>query len=165
MSKNIFSIIILSLLCAFLLYAEDTKEIKFKELPANVQNAALKHVQKENITEVELIIEEDTIKYEIESKENGISKEITIAKDGNILEIEQEIAFSKLPIEAQSEIKEAYPNIEIEEIEAVKLFYYEVEGVVNGKTVEFKVFATGEIEIEVNDDDDDDEDDHNEDDN
>ena len=156
MSKNIFSIIMLCLLSALSVYAEDTKKIKFKELPADVQNAVLKHVQKETIKKVELITEKDAVMYEIESKENGLSKDITIAKDGHVMEIEQELTFPGLPIEAQRKIKEAYPNIEIEEVEEVKLFYYEVGGVVNGKTVELKVLATGKIQIESDDDDDDD---------
>lgn len=158
MSKNILSIIMLCLLSALSVHAEDGKRIKFKELPADVQNAALKHVRKETIKKVELIAEKDAVMYEIESKENGIGKDITITQDGHVMEIEQEVAFSGLPIAAQRKIREAYPNIEIEEVEEVKLFYYEVEGVVNGKTVEFNVLATGKIEFESDDDEDDDDD-------
>ena len=52
-----------------------------------------------------------------------------------------------------------YPGAEIKVVEAVQVFFYEVEIIHNGKKSEIKVYATGDIEDEDDEDDDDEDDD------
>ncbi len=148
MKKSILLILCLVLLFALPSYAEKSTIIQFKDLPIAVQDTALKHVSSNDITKIERIKEEETIKYEIESSHQGVTKDITVAGNGALLETEQGVSFSQLPKEAQHQINKDYPGIKINELESATLHYYDVQGVVHGKVVEFRVFATGDIEDE-----------------
>ncbi|PCJ43228.1 MAG: hypothetical protein COA81_04070 [Alphaproteobacteria bacterium] len=130
------------------LHAEETKVIKFGGMPAIVQQSVLLHTKKKNIIKVELIRDEGVIKYEIETINKAVGMDITFARNGEILEIEKVISFAALPEDSRAEIKKDYPGIKIQEIESVQKFYYDVEGTVDGKEIQFKVMATGDIEGE-----------------
>lgn len=138
-------------LISFNVYAEDAKEIQFNQLPPVVQKSVLTEVDQKKITKVERIHDEEAIKYEIESSSKGINKDITLAKNGDILEIEQGSSLSKLSPSALAAIEHDYPNLKIDEIESVQQFYTAVEGTVDGKKVIFRVLATGDIEDEKSD--------------
>lgn len=130
------------------LYAEQSNEIPFNQLPEIVQTSALKHVQRTHINKVEVIQDKGITQYEIESKTGGISKDITFAANGMVMEIEQAMPFAQLPIAAQQAVKKEHPNIKITEVERVQEFYFDVEGETNGQSLELKVFASGSIEDE-----------------
>ena len=136
-----------SLLTAFA-QAEEEKVITFKALPTQVQQAVLKYTKEANIKKVEHIQDEDVIKYEIESMTDGRGMDITFAENGEILEVEKTMALSNLPAAARAEIKKDYPTMIIQNVESVQRFYYDVEGTVDGKKIQFKVLATGDIEDE-----------------
>ncbi len=129
-----------------LLYAEESKTVSFDNLPKAVQASALKHLMQSSITKVEAIEDDGITQYEIESMNDGVSKDITFAGNGFVLEIEQGMAFSQLPAAAQQAVKKEYPAIKITEVESVQEFYFDVEGEVDGKPLEFKVLASGDIE-------------------
>jgi len=62
------------------------------------------------------------------------------------MEIEQGMQFAQLPLAAQNAIKKDYPKIKITEVESVQEFYFDVDGNnVDGKSVEVKVLASGDI--------------------
>ncbi|WP_340121363.1 PepSY-like domain-containing protein [Methylobacter svalbardensis] len=126
-------------------YAEETREITFEKLPEVVQSSALKHQVRSSITKVEAIQDKGITKYEIESKNDGISKDITFAANGLVMEIEQGMQFAQLPLAAQNAIKKGYPEIKITEVESIQEFFFDVEGDVKGKSVEVKVLASGDI--------------------
>ncbi|MBL4908528.1 MAG: hypothetical protein JKX78_00650 [Alteromonadaceae bacterium] len=153
MKKNTITVLLLSGMAVLSvnIYAENTKEIQFNQLPPMVQKSVLKEVTLNKITKVERIYDEEAVKYEIESSTNGINKDITLAKNGDILEIEQGSDLNKLSISALAAIKHDYPKLKIDEIESVQQFYTVVEGTVNGKKVAFKVLATGDIEDDESD--------------
>ncbi|MBL1320724.1 MAG: hypothetical protein COA63_006635 [Methylophaga sp.] len=146
MSKKVFISAIVTLFCSATLHAEQTKEISFGQLPKIVQSSALKHIVQTGIKKVEVIQDEGITKYEIESKTDGIIKDISFATNGMVLEIEQSMQFTQLPIVAQQAVKKEYPNIKITEVESVQEFYFDVEGDDTGKLLELKVFASGDIE-------------------
>lgn len=130
------------------LHAEAIKVIKFGGMPAIVQQSVLLHTKKKNIIKVELIRDEGVIKYEIETINKAVGMDITFARNGEILEIEKVIPLAALPEDSLAEIKKDYPGIKVQNIEFVQKFYYDVEGTVDGKAVQFKVMATGDIEGE-----------------
>ncbi len=130
-------------------FAEDVKEIKFKSLPLIVQQRILQQTAVTSIQKVELIFDEGTTKYEVESNNNGLQKDITVAENGDIIEIEQSTTLNKLSQKAQAAIKKDYPDLKIDEIESAQSFYTAIEGTAQGKKVIFKVFATGDIEDRV----------------
>ncbi len=150
MKKNTIATLLLSGLSILShnVFAENVKEIQFNQLPPTVQKSALKKMALNNITKVERIYDEEAIKFEIESKSNGINKDITLAKNGEIVEIEQSSDLDKLSTSALAAMRDDYPNLKIVEIESVQEFYTAVEGIVNGKKVAFKILATGDIEDE-----------------
>ena len=146
MKKLSIFISIISIIFCLTLYAAEERIVNFRILPAAVQETVLEYVNRNDITKVELIKDEGVTKYEIESVTNGKTLDITVAENGILLEIEKGISFSELPLEAQREINKDYPTIKTSEIESVNLFYYDVEGQVDGKTVKFKVLPSGDIE-------------------
>jgi len=135
------------------LHAEEDKVIKFTELPAIVQQSVLLHTKRANIKKVELIHAEGVIKYEIETINKTANMDITFARNGEMLELEKAIPASSLPADALAAIRKDYPGINIQELETVQSFYYDVEGAVGGQPVHFKVLATGDIEDEPNEND------------
>ena len=130
-------------------FAEDEKTIEFKSLPAIVQQRILQQITVTSIQKVALILDEGATKYEVESNKNGLQKDITVAENGDIIEIEQSTSLSKLSQKAQAAIKKDYPDLKIAEIESAQSFYTAIEGTAQGKKVVFKVFATGDIEDNV----------------
>jgi len=146
------SVIMTTIGCFILLttyaQAEDEKIIPFNALPHQIQQAVLKYTKEANIKKIELIQDEGVIKYEIESMENGLGMGITFAENGGILEVEKSMALFSLPAAALAEIKKDYPTIKIQNVESVQSYYYEVEGTMDGKKVQIKVLATGDIEDE-----------------
>ena len=134
--------------CSSIVYAEETSETTFEKLPETVQKSALKHLVRSSITKVEAIKDEGITKYEIESKNDGIGKDITFADNGSVMEIEQTLKFEELPSAAQNAIKRDYPKLNITKLENVQEFYFDVEGDEKGKSVEFKVLASGDIKDE-----------------
>jgi len=135
--------------CAFFTIESQAKEekiIQFNALPVVVQQSVLRYIKTDDIKKVELISDEGTVQYEIESLLNGTSMDISLAQNGMVLELENGSSFSELPAEAQAEVKKDYPDIKIDEVEFVQKFYYGIEGVSGGKKVQFKVLATGDIE-------------------
>ncbi len=149
---KIFPLLTVGIFALFpaLLHAEEVKIIKFNELPATVQQSVLLYTKRDDIKKIELIHDENVIKYEVETSDKGVGFDISLAQDGKILELEKVIALTSLPAVALVEIKKDYPKIKIQNIEAVQEFYYNVEGIVDGKNIEFKVLATGDIEDETN---------------
>lgn len=146
MYKKLLITTFVSLTFSAAVYAEETREITFEKLPGVVQASALKHLVRSSITKIEAIQDEGITKYEIESKNDGISKDITFAANGLVMEIEQGMQFAQLPLAAQNAIKKAYPKIKITEVESVQEFYFDVDGNnVDGKSVEVKVLASGDI--------------------
>ena len=150
MKKNTITALLLSgmTILSYNVFAENVKEIQFNQLPPIVQKSVLKEVTLNKVTKVERIYEEEAVKYEIESSTNGINKDITLAKNGDIIEIEQGSDLNKLSTSALAAMRHDYPNLKIDEIESVQQFYTAVEGTVNGKKVAFIILATGDIEDE-----------------
>ncbi len=132
------------------LYAEDEEVIQFAQAPVVVQRSILQQVALEHIKKIERISDEGNTKYEVESVAEGVSRDISFAENGQLLEIETGTSLEALPASAKTAITNEFPSINIHEIESVQLFYYEVEGQVDGKTVKFRVLATGDIEDSEN---------------
>lgn len=146
--NNLLKSIIISLSLSTAVYAEESTAITFNDLPLTVQSSALKHLLRSSITRVELIKDNGFTEYEIESKNKGINKDVSFAANGMVLEIEQSLSFSQLPDAVQKAINSKYPNIKIKSLEKVQEFSFDVEGAVDGKPIEIKILASGDIKDE-----------------
>jgi len=148
MNVTLKSILLLSVGFSLNAVAEQATDITFKQVPSAVQTAILKQVKKADITRIERITDEGVIKYEFESSHHHISKDLTLAENGAVMEIEQSSSIKQLSPQAKMAIKHDYPNLTITEIETTQEFYTAIEGKVNGKKVAFKIQASGDIEDE-----------------
>ena len=127
---------------------EIERKIDLAEAPEAVREIILKSVGNNPIKEVEVEIEDGVAKYEVEYMVNGVEHGVECSATGEILELEHVIDVKSLPAAALRAINEKYPGAAIKEVEAVQVFFYEVEFLHNGKKREIKVFATGDIEDE-----------------
>jgi len=140
--KNVTKIatFLLSITCATSLWAEE-KEVKFADLPANVQKAAKAIMKDGKVDEVEIEKKKGKTRYEIEFTKG--EKEVSIKLDdkGNLLETETEIELKEAPKPVQEAIKkEMGEKGELEELE---------KEVKKGKTVYKVEIEIGEKEIKL----------------
>lgn len=127
------------------------KEIDYKELPEVVKTKLSELVKELNITTVEQIEESGKIWYEVEGHKDGMSIDITISDLGLLMELEEEIELTKLPLQIKEELQAQYPGINISEVENVTQLFYEIEAKVKGTPVKIKIYPNKlikEIEIE-----------------
>lgn len=125
---------------------EQVFEITFADAPRSVRDTFEDRTDGAKPTKVERIVDEDVTKYEVEYARRGGTASITMSDLGKIIEIETPVAIDHLPAAVRAEIMKDYPGATIEAAEAVQLFYYEMDVVVDGKTVEVVALATGDIE-------------------
>ncbi len=146
-------------------WAEEN-EMSKEQLPAPVLAAAMKACPGGAIDEIEKEMEEGAVVYEIEMTVDGKGCELTIAPDGTVLEIEQEIAPEKLPKKVKATLKK-FEGATVEKAESEQEngeVSYEVIIVMDGQRIELEITEKGKItELEVkgkkHDDDDEDDDD------
>lgn len=122
--------------------------MQLKDAPAPVQQTV--KTETANATFVGLTKEKENGKtvYEIETKSNGLSRDLTVAADGSVISVEQEVALDSIPQPAQDTIRKKAAGAKIAKVEKVtegsKTFY---EAVIAGKLKksEVKVLADGKI--------------------
>jgi len=143
-------IFILTLLGIMLLYGDESgKEISYKELPEIVKTKLSEITKDLNVTTIEQIEEGGKVWYEIEGQKDGMSLDITISDLGLLIELEEEIELTKLPLKFKEELQARYPGINITEIENVTQLLYEIEAEIKGSPVKIKIYPNGIIEDEV----------------
>jgi uncharacterized membrane protein YkoI len=125
---------------------EQVFEITFADAPRSVRDTFEDRTDGAKPTKVERIVDEDVTKYEVEYARHGDTASMTMSDKGEVLEMETPVAIDRLPAAVRAEIMKDYPGATIEAAEAVQLFYYEMDVVVDGKTVEVVALATGDIE-------------------
>jgi len=97
--RNFFIITMLAL--GFLVAASEShakeKQLKKSDLPPAVQTTADKQSQGAKVFGYASEMEEGKLRYEVQLMVNGRSRDVTIAPDGAVLEIEQQVDLSELP--------------------------------------------------------------------
>ena len=101
---------------------------------------------------------ESLVLYEVELEQSGKKMEVTVAADGLIVEIENDVARSDLPAPVAAALTKLAGNGKIKEIEKEKTHailklvkldtpkvVYEVELVQDGKDVEVKIDQNGKV--------------------
>ena len=123
------------------------KQIKRSELPPAVESrvaaesagAVIKGFSEEN--------EKGQMHYEMELTVNGKSKDVTMDKAGNVLEVEQEVVLDELPPAEQAGLKGQAGSGKIVKVESLtkhdKLVAYEADVVRNGQRSEIQVGPDG----------------------
>lgn len=111
------------------------KKIKREELPPAVEKTVSEQSQGATIKGFSTEVEKGKRLYEIELWVNGHGKDISMDKDGKIVEVEEEVAMDSLPPEVKTGLTRAAGSGTITRVESLtkggKLVAYEA-GVKNG---------------------------------
>lgn len=124
------------------------KKIAKSDLPAAVQKTAEQQSAGSTAISYSKDREDGKLEYEVQMTVNGHSKDVTIAPDGRLLEIEEEVSKSDLPPAVATALDQKAGKGKIGKIESLtkqgKLVAYEAQVVTGGKHSEVQVGPNGQ---------------------
>ena len=138
-----------TLLLSGLASAQDQeKRIKRSELPAAVEKAVVAQSQGATIRGFSQEKENGRTFYEAELTTNGHSKDVLMDEDGNVVEVEEEVALDSISPSVGAALQSKAGNGKIVKVESLtkrgKLVAYEAQVQTNGKKSEIQVGPQGE---------------------
>ncbi len=163
--KVIGVMILIAIIACVVTYADKQEK---QPLPDEIKVTISELYPEATIEEVKLEREGLEV-YEVELEQADLEFELTIAPDGTLVEVEDEIAIDELPDAVKSAIAQAAAGAQIEEVKREVTYYivtlkkleipettYEAEFIENGKEVEIEFAADGTVlEQEIGDKDED----------
>jgi hypothetical protein len=124
------------------------RKIKREQLPPAVEKTVAKESEGAEIKGFATEVEHRQKLYEASLIVNGHSKDILIDKNGNIVEIEEEVAMNSLPATVQDALKKAAGSGTFQEVESLtkngNLVAYEAQVKHGKKRSEIQVGPNGE---------------------
>jgi len=124
------------------------KKIKREQLPPGVEKTVAQESREATINGFSTEIEKGKRLYEIELTISGHSKDILMDKDGNIVEVEEEVSLDSLPSAVQDALKKQAGAGKIGKIESLtkngRLVAYEAHVKTGAKRSEIQVGRNGE---------------------
>ncbi|HVI05788.1 MAG TPA: hypothetical protein VM711_06805 [Sphingomicrobium sp.] len=124
------------------------KTIAKSDLPPAVQKTAAQQSAGSSVISNSKDREGGKLEYEVQMKVNGHSKDVTIAPDGQLLEIEEEVSKSDLSPEVAAALEQKAGKGKIAKIESLtkngKIVAYEAQVVTRGKRSEVQVGPRGQ---------------------
>ena len=124
------------------------KKIKREELPPAVEKTVSEQSQGATIKGFSTEIDKGKRLYEVELTVNGHGKDISMDKDGKIVEVEEEVAMDSLPSEVKAGLTRAAGRGTISKVESLtkggKLVAYEADVKSGLKHSEVQVGPNGE---------------------
>jgi uncharacterized membrane protein YkoI len=150
MKRNIrFSILLVVIaLGACSVAVAQERKLKREQLPPAVEKTVARESQGATINGFSTEIENGKRLYEVELTVDGRSKDISMDKSGNILEVEAEVAIDSLPAPVQDGLRKAAGTGTIGKIESLtksgKLVAYEAHVKNGAKRSEVQVGPNGE---------------------
>lgn len=127
--------------------AAQERRIEKSDLPPAVQRAADEQSKGATVRGYSTEIENGKREYELESMVNGRSRDVTIAPDGTVLEVEQQIEMGELPASVRGALQAQTGSGKITRIESLtkqgKLVAYEAQVRRAGKRSEIQVGPDG----------------------
>jgi hypothetical protein len=124
------------------------KKITAKDVPAAVITAFKNSYPNANIRGYAREKEHGKVFYEIESREGTMSRDVLYNADGTVAEIEESMAATDLPADAQQAIKQKYPKAVIrlaEKTTAGDKITYEVSLRQGKKRMSMEFDASGKV--------------------
>jgi uncharacterized membrane protein YkoI len=135
-------------LFVFTIAASAEKKIERSALPPAVEKTVQAQSQGSTIKGFSIDHENGQTQYEVEMISNGHSKDIAIARDGTLLEVEEEVAFDSLPTETQKALTARAAAAKITKVESLtkkdKLVAYEAATLKGAQKGEIQVGPHGE---------------------
>ena len=135
---------VLIFLCG--LAAADTR-MAFSDLPAAVQKAAKSQIQGAQVLAASSEKEDGRTTYEVETKVDGKSRDLSFNASGQLLEVEQQVDLNSIPAAAKTSLLKSAGSGTIQKVESVtagKSVSYEATVTTNtGHHTEIAVNADG----------------------
>jgi len=123
------------------------KHLKKSALPAAVQKAADQQSQGATVRGYSSEMEDGKLQYEISLTVDGHTKDVAIAPDGTINEIEEQVFLEKLPPSVRDALQKKTAPGKILKIESLtkhdQLVAYEAQIIIGGKKSEIQVGPAG----------------------
>lgn len=124
------------------------KKIPRSALPPAVEKTVQVQAEGAQIKGISSETEDGVFQYEIEMTVNGHGKDVAIAKDGTLLEVEEEVAMKTLPTVVQTALAAKAGAAKITKVESLtkknKLVAYEAATLRGTKKGEIQVGPNGE---------------------
>lgn len=145
-----FAIAILAFCSLTLLAAahSEEKRITRNQLPAAVRKTADEQAQGATVRGYTTEVENGRREYEVELTVNGHSRDVTIAPDGRLIEIEEQVAPDALPSSVLYSLRNKAGQGEITRVESISkngaIVAYEAQVHAAGKRFEIQVGPNGE---------------------
>jgi hypothetical protein len=140
--------IVLAIAVAVSITQSQEKKIWREQLPPAVEQTVARESEGATIKGFATEFEDRQKLYEASLIVNGHSKDILIDKDGNIVEVEEEVSLDSLPSVVQDALKKAAGSGHIQVVESLtkngKLVAYEAQVKRGTKRSEVKVGPNGE---------------------
>ncbi len=135
-------------LCAATFAFAAEKKIQRSALPPAVEKTVQAQSQGATIKGFTSETEDGVFEYEAEMMVNGHGKDVAIAKDGTLLEVEEEVAMDSLPAAVKSALTARAAGAKITKVESLtkkdKLVAYEAATLKGTKKGEIQVGPKGE---------------------
>jgi hypothetical protein len=145
-TKHLVALVAGALLLAATASAQE-KKIKRSDLPPAVEKTVASQSAGATIRGFSTEKEKGQILYEVEMTVNGHSKDISMAADGSIVEIEEQVALDSLSPEIKAGLQAKAGKGKILKVESLtkkdKLVAYEAQVETNGKKSEVQVGPDG----------------------
>ena len=139
------SFLVLAIASLNMLAAE--KPISRADLPARVQKAVDQQAKGATVRGYSKEIENGKVEYEVQVVVNGHSKDITIAGDGTLIEIEEQVSIDALSPKVRSGLIAKAAMGKITKVESLtkhgKIVAYEAQTLTAGKKSEVQVGPDG----------------------
>ena len=146
-SARLIAVWLVLMIVAISAQAQERK-LKREQLPVAVQKTVDAQSQGAIINGFATEVEKGKRLYEVEMTVEGHSKDISIDRDGNIVEVEEEVSIESLPATVQSALKKAAGAGTIMKVESLtkhgKLVAYEAHVKTGTKRSEIQVGPNGE---------------------
>ena len=120
--------------------------LKITDLPAAVQTAMKEQIKGATIIGASKERENGRLEYEVETRVNNKSRDLTFAENGTLLEVEQEVELASIPEAARAAIQKRVGGGKIRKVESVTRgpqVSYEAAVTRNGRHTEVAVNADG----------------------
>jgi uncharacterized membrane protein YkoI len=127
--------------------AAGAKTISLSELPPNVRKTAQEQSKGATVMRYDKETEKGQIEYEVEMIVNGHSRDVAIAPDGAVTEVEEEVEMIALPAEVQKGLRSRAGDGTIKKVESItkrgSLVAYEAQIKTAGRHREIQVGPDG----------------------
>jgi uncharacterized membrane protein YkoI len=140
---NVFASVVFGAIAATVVVTAQETKVKKKDLPAAVQQAMEREVQGATVKGFAKEIEGGKTFYEVETIKAGHSRDILFDPNGQVVEVEEEVALDTLPAAVKDALSAAGKVTKVESVTKGQTVVYEGHIVKAGKRSEVKVTADG----------------------